>query len=104
VVTGVTSDLAGAGTDPGGIAYTSRWELTSVGTLERVSWTRKLGGGSNKVLGWGVRTGSIVVAGFPAPLAGAAFYRIEANGSRLVGEWMDPMMPDAGRGTETLTR
>lgn len=104
VVTGVTSDLTGAGTDPTGADYTSSWQLTAVGPLERVTWNRKMGGASIQQVGWGLRAGPVVVAGFPMPLAGAAFYRVEANGTQLVGEWMDPLMPDAGRGTETLTR
>jgi hypothetical protein len=100
----VAADQVGSGTDPAGNDYTSTWQTTAVGTLERVSWTRKAAGVSKKYEGWGLRDGSVLIAGFTMPNTGAAFYRIEANGALLSGEWMDPMTPQAGRGSETLTR
>jgi hypothetical protein len=99
----VAADGSGAGVDPAGSSYTASWSFTKHGSLERVVWTRTVKGISQTQVGWGLRNGAILVAGFPMPLAGAAFYRIESNGTQLSGEWMDPLMPDAGVGTELLT-
>lgn len=66
----------------------------------RVKWTR----GSTTLDGWGILASPFIVAGFPSFRAGAAFYRIGPNGTTLIGDWMDPNMPDSGIGTETLTR
>jgi len=80
------------------------WAFAKYGSLERVVWTATTNGVIHTKPGWALRSGPVVIAGFPMPLAGAAFYRIESNGRLLSGDWMDPLMPDAGRGTETLTR
>jgi hypothetical protein len=68
--------------------------------VQRVTWNRPTG----PLVGWGLAVDSYVVSGFPSFRAGAAFYRIGQNGTVLVGDWMDPNMPDAGAGSETLTR
>jgi hypothetical protein len=100
----VAPDLVGVGVDPSGNDYTSTWHTASSGALERVTWTRRAGGVSTKYEGWGLREGSTLFAAFTQPLTGVAFYRIEANGTQLAGDWMDPLTPAAGRGSEILTR
>ena len=100
----VAADLTGVGVEPNGNGYSATWQTASVGLLERVTWTRKAAGATKKLEGWGLRSGSSLIAAFALPLTGAAFYRIESNGTHLSGEWMDPMTPQAGRGLETLSR
>lgn len=92
--------FTGAGLTPDGLAYDASVISTNYGAVQRVSWTR----GAAQHLGWGIRVGEFLIAGFPADRTGAAFYRIGPNGTTLVGDWMDPMTPFAGLGTETMTR
>ncbi len=88
----------GMGAD--GVSYESSVSTLPYGLLHRVTWTR----GTQTSVGWGIRSGSLLIAGFPSHSVGAAFYRIGPNGTSLVGDWMDPNAASAGLGTETLTR
>ena len=92
--------FTGSGVTPDGLAYDASVTSTNYGAVQRVSWTR----GPAQHLGWGIRVGSFLIAGFPANRTGAAFYRIGSNGTTLVGDWMDPLTPFAGLGTETMSR
>jgi hypothetical protein len=88
------------GINPDGVGYESSVSTLPYGALHRVTWAR----GAITSLGWGIRAGSLLIAGFPSHSVGAAFYRIGPNGTSLVGEWMDPNAAPQGLGTETLTR
>lgn len=90
----------GKGLGPEGVGYDSTVSTLPYGVLHRVTWSR----GAHTSLGWGIRAGSLLIAGFPSHSVGAAFYRIGPNGTTLVGDWMDPNAAVSGLGTETLTR
>lgn len=83
-----------------GVSYDATVSSTPYGAVQRVAWSR----GSTQLLGWGLRSGPFLIAGFPAFRTGAAFYRIGLHGMSLAGDWMDPNMPMSGIGTESLTR
>jgi hypothetical protein len=94
------SPFGGKGIGPDGVAYQSSVWTSPYGALHRVTWSHN----AVETFGWGIREGSLLIAGFPSHNVGAAFYRIGPNGTKLMGTWMDPTAALYGLGEETLTR